>query len=183
MKMDARVVYTLKVIKESFVKLLKQDTINKITVKNLCDEAGINRATFYRYYEDVFDLYEQLKKDMVENLFIAHTETEPRDLEIDLFKFLSKIKENADALSAFSKQNDVMDIIIRLGRKNYPYFDEYMEIFSPEVKREDRVSTYYYVSSGCTGVISEWMKNGMAKSEREVASLLKKLLVNTIMHM
>lgn len=183
MKMDARVVYTLRVIRESFIKLLKEETINRITVKSLCDEAGINRATFYRYYEDVFDLYEQMKTDMVDALFIVRQESEPRDIESGLADFLSIIKENAEAISAFSRQNDVLDIAIRLCRKNYPYFDEYLERFSPETKKEDRISTYYYVSSGCVGVITEWMNNGMVKSEKEVASLLRKFIMNTVVHM
>ena len=183
MKIDARVVYTLKVVKESFIKLLKEETINKITVKKLCNEAGINRATFYRYYEDVFDLYDKLKVEMVESFFIERTEKDPYDLEGKLICLLAKIKENADALTAFTKQNDVGDIVIKLCRKNYQYFDEYVEKCYPEISKEERVSTYYYISSGCTGVISEWMKNGMEKSEKQVAALLKKLLMNTIIYM
>ncbi|MBR3589347.1 MAG: TetR/AcrR family transcriptional regulator [Clostridia bacterium] len=183
MKTDARVVYTLKVVKENFIKLLKEYAINKITVKKLCDEAGINRATFYRYYEDVFDLYNKLKDEIVENFFMEHTEKVPYDLEKNLIYLLSRIKENADALNAFTKQNDVGDIVIKLCRKNYQYFDEYVEKCYPEISKDERVSTYYYISSGCTGVISEWMNNGMKKSEKDVAALLKKLLMNTIIYM
>lgn len=183
MKTDARVVYTLKVVKESFIKLLKEEVVNKITVKKLCDEAGINRATFYRYYEDVFDLYNRLKDEMVENFFIEHTDKEPYDLENDLTCLLSKIKENVDAVNAFTKQNDVADIVIRLCRKNYQYFNSYVEKCYPEIDKEERVSTYYYISSGCTGVISEWMKNGMIKSEKNIAALLKKLIMNTVIYM
>ncbi len=183
MKTDARVVYTLKVVKENFIKLLKEYAINKITVKKLCDEAGINRATFYRYYEDVFDLYNKLKDEMVESFFIEHTESDPYDLEGDLSWLLLKIKENADAVDAFAKQNDVADIIIKLCRKNYHYFNDYVEKCYPEINKDERVSTYYYISSGCTGVISEWMNNGMKKSEKDVAALLKKLLMNTIIYM
>ncbi len=183
MKTDARVVYTLKVVKESFVKLLKEEAVNRITVKRICDEAGINRATFYRYYEDVFDLYEQLKNEMVDNLFVEREETAPRDLESDLASLLANIKENAEAVAAFTKQNDVADIVVKLCRRNYPYFNEYVERFFPETDKEERVTTYYYVSSGCTGVISEWMKNGMEKDEKHVASLLKKLLINTVKYM
>ena len=180
--MDARVIYTLKTVKETFIKLLKKYAVNKITVKQLCDDAGINRATFYRYYEDVFDLYEKLKDEMVEDLFIEHKETDPIDVEGFFVNILIKIKENADALAAFTKNNDIADIVIKLCRKNYPYFNEYVERSYPEIGKEERVSIYYYVSSGCTGVVSEWMKNGMMKSENEVASLLKKLVMNTLMY-
>lgn len=55
MKTDARIRYTRVVIKDSFVKLLKSQPINKITVKDVCDLAEINRVTFYKYYTDCFD--------------------------------------------------------------------------------------------------------------------------------
>jgi len=66
MKTDARVRYTKNVIQESFFKLIKEKPINKITVKSICDLSEINRATFYKYYTDPFDL---MKKSRA-NLFL-----------------------------------------------------------------------------------------------------------------
>ena len=43
---DARSRYSQMVIKNSFVELLKKKPINKITVKEVSDMAGIHRATF-----------------------------------------------------------------------------------------------------------------------------------------
>ena len=56
--MDRRVKYTKKVIKDTFIDLLSEKDINKVTVSEICKIADINRATFYRYYLDVFDLLE-----------------------------------------------------------------------------------------------------------------------------
>jgi len=49
MKTDARTRYTLKVIEKSLITLLKEKPMNKITVKELCELAEINRATFYTH--------------------------------------------------------------------------------------------------------------------------------------
>ena len=51
---DARVRYTRKVLKESLLSLLKEKPINKITVKEVCELAELNRATFYSHYSDCF---------------------------------------------------------------------------------------------------------------------------------
>ena len=56
MKTDARVRYTKMVIKQCFFRLIRQKSISKITVKEICEFAQINRSTFYKYYADPYDL-------------------------------------------------------------------------------------------------------------------------------
>ena len=46
-KLDARKRYTQMILKQSFLKLLKEKPVNKITVKELCELSQINRATLY----------------------------------------------------------------------------------------------------------------------------------------
>lgn len=64
-KIDLRVIKTKANIKNSFVKLLKDKSLQEITVQNILDEALINRATFYNYYHDKFEVAEQLSVDFL----------------------------------------------------------------------------------------------------------------------
>ena len=66
--MDRRVKYTKKVIKETFLNLLETKDISQITVKEICEIADVNRATFYRYYLDIYDLLEKIEEDLIEDL-------------------------------------------------------------------------------------------------------------------
>ena len=50
MARDRSVEYTKMVIQNSFTRLLKEKPINKITVKEICELADINRSTFYKYH-------------------------------------------------------------------------------------------------------------------------------------
>ena len=43
-------------IKEAFMTLLNKKPFDKITVKEIVEECGINRNTFYYHYEDIYDL-------------------------------------------------------------------------------------------------------------------------------
>lgn len=61
MTYDRRVIYTKKVIKEALLNLLKENPLEKITVKETCAHADINRATFYRYYIDAYNLFETIE--------------------------------------------------------------------------------------------------------------------------
>ena len=56
MKTDARVRYTLNVLKKSFLSLLEEKPVNKISVKEVCEHAELNRATFYTHFNDCYDL-------------------------------------------------------------------------------------------------------------------------------
>ncbi|MCR5154256.1 MAG: TetR/AcrR family transcriptional regulator, partial [Lachnospiraceae bacterium] len=66
--MDARTRYTKKMIQEVFLDLLEKKNIEKITVKEICDKAEINRATFYKYYDNAFDLLAKLETETMEKL-------------------------------------------------------------------------------------------------------------------
>lgn len=63
MKTDARVRYTRMRIKDAFLTCLAEKPVGKITVKELCDMAEINRATFYKHYADPFDPLEKLQDE------------------------------------------------------------------------------------------------------------------------
>lgn len=65
-KTDARVRYTKRAIKEAFLTLLKEKPVNRITVKELCELAELNRATFYAHYSDCFALMESIERELLD---------------------------------------------------------------------------------------------------------------------
>ena len=67
-KDDRRVKYTKMVIKESFINLLEKKDLSRITVKEICEDADINRATFYSHYTDVYDLLRKIENELLENV-------------------------------------------------------------------------------------------------------------------
>ena len=54
-KEDLRVRRTKKALADAFLQLLEQKPLDEITVNELCDVAGVRRATFYKHYADKFD--------------------------------------------------------------------------------------------------------------------------------
>ena len=59
-KEDLRIIKTKKNIEYSFLKLLKTIPFQKMTIKQILEEALINRGTFYHHYIDKYDLAEQV---------------------------------------------------------------------------------------------------------------------------
>lgn len=45
---------------ESFVKLLNQNSLDKIKVKDITNDCGVNRNTFYYHFKDIYNLMEEI---------------------------------------------------------------------------------------------------------------------------
>ena len=53
-KESRRVQMTKKLLRESVIELMEQKPLNKISIKDICDNADVNRTTFYKYYGEQF---------------------------------------------------------------------------------------------------------------------------------
>ena len=65
-KTDARIRYTQGVLKQALLSFLQEKPINKITVKEVCERAELNRATFYAHYSDCFALLESIENELID---------------------------------------------------------------------------------------------------------------------
>ncbi len=65
-KEDRRISRTKKSISTAFLHLLKNNDISKITIKELCDLADINRKTFYMHYNSVGDVLSEIENTIIQ---------------------------------------------------------------------------------------------------------------------
>ena len=66
--MDLRIQKTEKAIKNVFLELRARKPLEKITVKELCELALINKSTFYSHYEDIYALSEAMEQETVASI-------------------------------------------------------------------------------------------------------------------
>lgn len=66
--MDRRTRKTKEILTHIFIDLLKKHPIEKITVKELCDLADINRSTFYIHYHDIYELLEDVENNCLREI-------------------------------------------------------------------------------------------------------------------
>ena len=64
--------FTKKAIKETFIELLDERPLNKITVKDIVEACGINRNSFYYHYQDLPALLEEVIAERVQALMSDH---------------------------------------------------------------------------------------------------------------
>lgn len=65
---DSRILKTKRAIDKAFFTLLERESFNSITVLGIVNEAMISQTTFYRHYQDKYDLAAQLMKETLDQL-------------------------------------------------------------------------------------------------------------------
>ncbi|WP_125565434.1 TetR/AcrR family transcriptional regulator [Companilactobacillus insicii] len=65
-KVDRRTLYTIQIVKDSFLKLVDENGYSKITVAKLCRKAGITRTTFYLHFDNVTSLLNSVLDDALD---------------------------------------------------------------------------------------------------------------------
>jgi AcrR family transcriptional regulator len=63
--MDLRVVKTRKHVREAFLKLRAETPLEKVKVTELCELAMINKTTFYKHYQDIYALSEEIEDETI----------------------------------------------------------------------------------------------------------------------
>lgn len=172
---DRRVRYTKRVLKESFINLLEKKNISKISVKEICENADINRTTFYNHYSDQYDLMRKLEDELIENIGIYLAKYIQNETDIALIEMVEKIfeyvKENAKLCKILLSEEGNLDfqkrIIMLIYDKNISNLIN-RNIFS----KEDINYVYSFIITGCIGVIQKWLEDNMKKSTHSMAEMI-----------
>lgn len=84
---DLRIIKTKESIKEAFQCIIKEKNFSKITVTNIIEKARINRSTFYKYYEDKYELRDVLLSETLTDF------SNKIDLSLFNFEDYEKLKD------------------------------------------------------------------------------------------
>ena len=153
--------FTKKAIMLSLLELLKTKSIDKVTVKDICDECEINRNTFYYYYKDIYDV--------LNSIFMQEIEENLRDVAKD-GSFYEKYSEAASLLAQYK------DVVIHVyNSKNRDIITNYLEKMTAEVLKsyiarksegqniseKDLEFMSYFYGYAIIGSTYKWIESGM----------------------
>ena len=153
--------FTQKAIKDTFLSLLEERPLAKITVKDIVEKCGINRNSFYYHYQDIPALIEEIINEEAEAI-------------IAKYPSVSTIVECFDALTefAFHQKRAIMHIYRSVNREVFErhlmrvseYFvRNYVNtvLSGDNIGPEDKKIITDYYKCVCFGLILDWLNNGM----------------------
>lgn len=154
---DGRVRYTKMVIRQSFLSLLREQSVDKITVSDVCRLAEINRATFYRHYENQYGILYELELDLLGKVPFSQEEQSLKETLNAALHGLEEKKEDWSLLLAPNADPG-------LPAKLYRFLEERLSF-----KNDDK--THRFLLHGLSGLVSDWMTGGFSEPPEEMAAL------------
>lgn len=173
MRENRKTRYTRKVLQDSLMEIMKEKPIAKITIKEICEKADINRTTFYTHYKDQYDLLEQIENETLtwagERIGEILETTEKSEVIKILESIFEYFTENNNHIQVLmSEQGD-----IDFQKKVFTLIYEQCEMSYPYAKNVATEELYFiFAINGSIGLIQHWLKNGLDKSAKEMAEAI-----------
>ncbi|MBI5972958.1 TetR/AcrR family transcriptional regulator [Staphylococcus caledonicus] len=175
----------IKHIHETVFKLLYDYHFDEITVQKICEVAEINRSTFYRYFQDKYDLLYSLTNFITQKITITENDSEgittPESFQ-ELIYYIGQNKKIFKHLLVSSRQVDVFRTLTNVSREmilndtrkqNDPLAIKIQNSKHPEI-----IADFY--SSGVIEVLRRWVENDYNYSVEEVFETLNDILESSL---
>ncbi len=173
MKTDARVRYTRKVIQDAFLNILKEKPVSKITVKEVCDMAEINRGTFYKHYQDCYDLLDKIEEEGLREFEKMLASIEAAGAQAAVAAILNTLRNNSSLIQALNTPASGQRFIQRLSGCCFLYMEQWLgPAHEGDYSASKRAAAFTFLAGGSSSVIQWWLRGGMREQPEEIASFI-----------
>lgn len=176
---------------EALISLLKVKDLEYITIKEICEKAGVNRSTFYLHYENITDLLDEAIENANKRFMSYFSSTEGVMEKLDsadlsdlvlitqdyLLPYLRFILENKDLYRAAFHRPREMRTDVKYGNiKTY--------VIEPILKRFNipdthwRYYTTYYIH-GIIAIVNEWLLEDCQDPIDMIAAVIEDCVLST----
>ena len=157
---------------EALITLLEKKDFEYITIKEICDTAGVNRSTFYLHYENTSDLLKETTRYIIDkHLAYYGIEQEQISLQYEtcrheellfitneyLVPYLTFIKENQRLFKVSIMQFNSLNMNEVYGGMFEHIFNPILERFHVPKKERSYVMKFYL--TGVFAIVMEWLDN------------------------
>ena len=170
---------------KAFLELLQKKDLSFITVKEICQRAGVNRSTFYLHYETIGDLLEESLEYMHNKFLETFKDRQSVLPEIEscspdeliwikpeyLLPYLNYVKNNRQLYQAAMKNPAVFGA-------DRTYKKMFEHIFAPVLERfgvpeEQRHYIMSFYVNGIAGIIEEWLKGDCKDDIEHITKMIE----------
>lgn len=167
-------------IQTALLTLLERQPLTELTVCGICGQAQVNRATFYRHYQDIYDLMEKTERRMnagLVKLYVDHA-AHLLDLPGGPDYWIPMI-EYIGAHRVFYREYLRTHPLGAVGNGFQLVWDKYFRpLFQSVGVYSEAHMTYYYrfFQAGITNVLGYWLEQGCPEPPEELAYILYKMM-------
>ena len=177
---DRRARRSRRLLKASLLELMKHKTFSEISVRDVTDEADMNRATFYLHYSGTAELLQSVEEDLLaelQALVDAHMQETVAIGSVNpvfepVLDFLVEHRETCAVLFASSEASGFFQSLQRLVHENGA------PLVRTWFRPEDPWLTEYllnFLAWGFIGLLAEWFEKDMALPKAELLFAAQRL--------
>lgn len=176
-KENQRITLSKRLLKESLLNLLEKRHIDHISISELCQQAEINRTTFYRHYQTPHDILLEIEYDFIQSFYKSPIiEKNTGDLKKRTLYMCNFLYDNKDMLKLFIQNYTDSDLTFLFQK----FFAEYMShrtiLYNGQQIDESTLHllTTFWIY-GIHGLTSQWILEDIPKTTEEMAELILSL--------
>ena len=171
---------------EAFLELLEKKDFAYITVKEVCEKAGVNRSTFYLHYETLNDLLAESARYFIDRFveampmnvgeFFDKLQTRPLE-ELYLITpeylspYLNYIKDHKRLFRTMHEKAFVLGMDAAYLRLNHYVFSPILSRFRvPSADHEFMMQSYFH---GLMGIVNLWLRDDCKDSVEHIISVMQ----------
>ena len=171
---------TRKNLVSAFWTLYMDKPVSRISVREITDLAGYNRATFYHYFADVYQLLEEEEASLlkqVSDLFETAAKDEDMELPEKIGEMLVVLRDNNRFASALLSDHGDPAFVKRLKDLLWPYITTYfIQMGDVDPYQAELLKEFYL--SGIFGTVRKWLEDPQIRIDEMI-----ELLIGQIMRM
>lgn len=168
-------------MEQTMLEVMNTMPLEKITVRLICEKAGVNRSTFYAHYTDIYDMIEQMETNLQKSLmndYPAPGSVTPFSLEsfIPFLKFIRKHK-------------DFYHVALKT-RREFPLKQGYTPLWEQVIKplcshagiTSESEMLYYFIGfqAGFTMILKHWVEQDCIEDEEKIAQIIQNTIPSVL---
>ncbi len=175
--------YSKVLIREEFIRLLNEKSFNKITITEIVENCQLNRNTFYYHYSDLFEVLSEVFEDELSKITSGYYDGKTWN-------------DTLLQLTCFARENKVAVFHVyhslqreELERFLYDFSERILKKFvddeSADIKVDDfdKALIVKFFQMALTGMLIEWISDGMKRDIDLVIDRMSLLLDGNIKHL
>jgi AcrR family transcriptional regulator len=176
-KANRKTRYTKMVLRDSLTELMKEKSILRVTIKDICEHADVSRSTFYAHYKDQYDLLEQVQEETITNIDKLLEKYKDDDSKSGIMRMLEEllhyIADNGESIQVLLSENG--DINFQKKIFGFTRRKLVLKYFTGKYDKKTQEYASIFTVNGSIGLIQQWLKNNMDVPVGEMAKLIVKM--------
>ncbi len=171
---------TKRALEESAVKLLEERPLDKIKIKDITDDCGVTRNTFYYHFRDVYELLERIFESQADEILKKYDNTgDWKDVFLNLLEYLYEHRKMVYHVY-YSVRHEDLEIYIYKVVGNYAL--RIIEMQEDGIYIEDRVKTIVadFYRNAFVGATIQWIRDNMRDKPSDLAKLYGSMFKGTV---